>query len=533
MMAEYKGYDVIIAGAGHNALTCGAMLAKMGVKVILFERNAWIGGGAVTREMTAPGFKNDTHSWGHLWIHSNPIFKILKPELEEKWGLKYIYSDTGMIGGAFQDGTGLIIHRSLEKTCESFAKVSKKDAKRYREIYEYWKEIRDGFIRHWWNPPEPESMSVAALEQTQEGRLMLRTQLLSCKDFVEENFENPYIRAFLLFFSLAPNIKPDQENLGNIFFIMIPHLHDYGESIAQGGSGELSHSLARMIEGYGGRIVPSAPVKKFIIKNGTVVGVQLENSTEVYANKAVVTAVDPKHTYLEMIDKGLLPEDVVKGAEHFRPGKIPCSNSYWALHNHPILKCGPEVTHTGYWRCMGFVEDIVDHWSEIERGLVPTNPCINVDCASMKDPTRAPAGKHTLIIYTFAPYKLRDGTDWDDIEKEWGDRLLNTFRKYAINMTDDNIIARYINTPKKIAIDNPCMLDGANMGGEMAKYQMGIFRPFPGWCHYRGPFKNFYHVGPWNHPGGGVTGMGGITAIEIMKDLKILKKSPWAEWAED
>lgn len=532
-MADYKGYDVIIAGAGHNALVCGAMLAKMGVKVILFERNAWIGGGVVTREMTAPGFKNDTHSWGHIWIHSNPIFNLLKPELEQKWGLKYINSEGAMVGGAFPDGTGLIIHRSVDKTCEGFARVSRKDAKRYREIYEYWSELRDGFTKHWWNPPEAESLSIAALEQTPEGRQMLRNQMLSCKDFVEENFENPYIRSFLLFFSLAPNIKPDQENLGTIFYIMIPHLHDYGESIPQGGSGELSHSLGRMVEGYGGRVVTSAPVQKFLVKNGTTVGVRLEDGTEAYAGKAVVTAIDPKHTYLEMIERELLPEDVVQGAERFKPGKIPCSNSYWAIHNHPILKAGPEVTSTGYWRCMGFVEDIIDHWSEIERGVVPTDPAINAACLSMHDPSRAPAGKHTLIIYTFAPYKLRDGKDWDDVEKEWGDRLLNSFRKYTTNMGDENIIARYINTPKGIVRDNPCMLEGANMGGEMARFQMGNFRPFPGWSQYRGPFKNFYHVGPWNHPGGGVTGMGGITAIEMMKDFNILKKSPWAAWAED
>src|SRR5690606_34314336 len=172
------------------------------------------------------------------------------------------------------------------------------------------------------------------------------------------------------------------------------------------------------------------------------VGVQLENGIEVYANKAVVTAIDPKHTYLEMIDRSLLPEDVVEGAERFKPGKIPCSNSYWALHDHPVLKAGPVVTSTAYWRCMGFVEDIVDHWTEIERGVMPTDPSINVACLSMKDPTRAPPGKHTAIIYTFAPYRLRDGTDWDDVEEEWGNRLLKSFRKYAVNMSDDNIIAQ-------------------------------------------------------------------------------------------
>ncbi|MBI4496157.1 MAG: NAD(P)/FAD-dependent oxidoreductase [Deltaproteobacteria bacterium] len=531
-MAQYKGYDVIFAGAGHNALTCAAMLAKTGVKVILFERNAWIGGGVVTREMTAPGFKSDTHSWGHIFLHSNPIFKIVREELEAKWGLKYILSEDGMIGGAFEDGTGLVIYKSIDKTCEGIARLSQKDAGRYREIYDYWKEIRDGFIRQWWNPPQQESLLMAALEQTPEGKMMLRNQMLSCKDFLEENFESEYVKAFLLFAAMAPNIKPDQENMANLYFLMVPHMHDYGEGIPQGGSGELSNSLGRMVEGYGGCIVRSAPVKKFIVKDSAAVGVLLEDGTEVYANKAVVTAIDPKHTYLEMFDPDLLPADVVTKAERFKPGKIPASNSFWALHEHPILKAGREVTETGYWRCIGTVEDIVDHSAEVERGILPTNPGLNLSCPTIKDPTRAPAGKHVLVIYTAASYKLR-GQDWDEVEQEWGDRLLNTFRKYTTNMGDENIIARYIQTPKRMVKDNPCMLDGAIMGGEMAKFQAGTFRPFPGYSNYRGPFKNFYHVGPWNHPGGGVTGMGGITAIEMMKDFKILKKSAWAEWEED
>lgn len=46
-----KKYDAIIIGAGHNGLTNAAYLAKAGLDVLVVEKNEYIGGAAVTREM--------------------------------------------------------------------------------------------------------------------------------------------------------------------------------------------------------------------------------------------------------------------------------------------------------------------------------------------------------------------------------------------------------------------------------------------------------------------------------------------------
>jgi phytoene dehydrogenase-like protein len=44
-------FDAIIIGAGHNGLTNGAYLAKAGLNVVVLEKNDYIGGASVTREM--------------------------------------------------------------------------------------------------------------------------------------------------------------------------------------------------------------------------------------------------------------------------------------------------------------------------------------------------------------------------------------------------------------------------------------------------------------------------------------------------
>jgi len=72
-------YDVVAIGSGHNGLVAAAYMAKAGKKVLVIERNDWIGGGVVTRELTLPGFKHDQHSMAHIFIQANPIWTGIYP----------------------------------------------------------------------------------------------------------------------------------------------------------------------------------------------------------------------------------------------------------------------------------------------------------------------------------------------------------------------------------------------------------------------------------------------------------------------
>ena len=123
-------YEVVIAGGGHNALACAALLTKYGVKTLVVERNDWVGGGVLTREVTLPGFKHDLYGSSHVWIHINPTFKNeLEPELLNH-GLKYIWADDHITGHPNLEGQGIIVYKDVDKTCDTIAEYSKKDAKR-------------------------------------------------------------------------------------------------------------------------------------------------------------------------------------------------------------------------------------------------------------------------------------------------------------------------------------------------------------------------------------------------------------------
>lgn len=82
-------FDVVVIGAGHNALVAAGYLVQAGYRVGVFERRGIVGGAVVTEEHV-PGFKFDLGGSAHLLINSTPIVSDLRLE---KYGLDYIDID--------------------------------------------------------------------------------------------------------------------------------------------------------------------------------------------------------------------------------------------------------------------------------------------------------------------------------------------------------------------------------------------------------------------------------------------------------
>lgn len=515
-------YDVIIAGAGHNGLICAAMLIKNGLKVLVAERNEWVGGGVLTRELTLPGYKHDPFGSSHVWIHLNPDFQTLKPDLE-KHGLKYIWSDDHITGHPNKyEGQGIIVYKDVDKTCDTIAEYSKQDAVRYRDIYEEFGEIQGGVVKNMFAPPAPPSYMYQAMENSPEGLRRLRDYQLSSRQFTLENFENDHVRAFILGWATAPQTLPDQLGTAAGFYVMIPSIHYFGQSIPEGGSGMLSESMKNYIEANGSTVMTGATVRKFITENCECKGVRLENGDEIFARQAVVSSLDPFQTYLKGFDDNELPDGFKKMVSRFKFGDITIARAHYALNEAPSFKNGPDMDKTAFQRIFGSVADIDKQYLEIAAGQAPSDPFLWTAAWTRMDPTRAPDGKHTLIMDTFVPVDLTSGEDWEAIGPDYcRNVLLKQLHNYTTNMDDNNILAEYIETGPSLARANLCFDRGVTTGGERILSQMGAFRPFPNYANYRGPIKKFYMTGPSCHPGGGICGMGTIAANEILMDLGI------------
>ncbi len=521
-MGQPADYDVVIAGGGHNGLICACVLAKNGLKVNVIERNPWVGGGVVTREVTQPGFRHDLFGSSHVWIHLNPDFKDIQPELE-KHGLRYIWSDDHITGHPNKyEGDGIIVYKDVDKTCDTIAQYSKADAKRYREIYDEFGEIQEGVVKAMFSPPAPPSYLYQGLENNRQGLQRLRDYQLSSRQFTLENFENDHVRAFILGWAMAPQTLPDQLGTAAGFYVMIPSIHYFGQSIPEGGSGMLSESMKSYLEASGSTVTTNATVRKFIVDRGEARGVRLEDGTEITASQAVISSLDPYQTFLHGFEDGVLDEEFLRMAGNFKFGDVTIARVHYALHEAPKFRNGADMDKTAFQRIFGSVADIDRQYNEMARGLAPSDPFLWTAAWTTMDPTRAPDGKHTLIMDTFVPVDLASGDDWESIAEEYvRDKLLRQLRNYTSNMTDDNIIGQYIETGPSLARANLCFHRGATTGGERTLAQLGAFRPIPNYADYRGPVKKFYMTGPSCHPGGGISGMGTIAANEILLDLGI------------
>jgi phytoene dehydrogenase-like protein len=521
-MSEHSEFDVVVAGGGVNALACASVLARNGLTVAVIERNPWIGGGAVTREVTLPNFKHDLYGSSHVWIHANPELKPVMEELKAH-GLRYIWSEDQITGHPDTGGgPGIVIYRSIDKTVASIAAYSRTDAQRYRRVYDDFASIRAGFIKAFFSPPAPPSLMARALEGTHEGLRRLREFSLSARAWVEQNFSNDFVRAVMLNWALAPQILPEQEGAGQSFYIMIPAIHVYGQAIPEGGSQQLPLAMGRYVEARGGRVFTGAPIRAFLIEQGAAQGVVLEDGRNIRARRAVVSALDPKQSFLRLTPPGHLTEEFIELVKSYSFGKISICRIHLAMTEAPRFTNGVEMSRCAFHRVVDSTTQMIRQYAEVAQGIAPTDPFLWSACWTLLDPTRAPAGHHTLILDTFVPNWLASGESWEATKNTYADRvLLKKLQQYAPNINERTIIGRYVDARESLEAANPSFVDGTTNGGERIQAQLGYFRPFPGYAHYRSPIRRLYMTGPHCHPGGGISGAGSITARVLLEDQGI------------
>lgn len=503
-------FDIVVAGAGHNSLIATAYLAKAGYRCLVLEVHSIIGGGVKTEELTLPGFKHDTCSTAHNGIQGNPLMRNDELKLRD-YGLEYISPDP-IMHMPFDDGSYITQWADLERTADEFAKFSKKDAAAYQRMYHESEASRDLLGGDQFLPPGTGKSLNDRLAASPMGKFWQRRLAMSQWDLIKENFESDHCRAFLMAtpWSMQP---PQYPMTGRSAYSAI---RTAPRKIAKGGSGMLTQAIAKCIEAHNGVILTNKTVSRLTIENGRCVGVECADGSSYRAEKAVLSTMHVKHL-VEMAPRNLWPEDFLYGVDTWE-GEISEVVTHYALKEPPkytvkggTLSPAESAILASSERLLRFAYDDTCGISSIDE------PPISIFCSTVADPSRAPAGMHTLKILGFHPYNIPGGPEqWDKKKDEVSDAQLNYLRRFAPNLTDDKILGRFVMSPLDLERKNPSFWHGSIHGGASDPSQSGAMRPMAGWADYRMPIPGLYQTGSTTYPGGSVTGAPGRNAAMVM-----------------
>ncbi len=525
-----KKYDAIIIGAGHNGLTNGAYLAKAGLDVLVVEKNDYIGGAAVTREM---------HEGWH-YSSCSYVSSMLRQSIHRDLNLTrhglLLVPYLGTV--SFGDGSEIYSAYTDEHALDNETRrLSPHDAdamhKFHADLGRYARLIRKTLMR---TPPDPTSFKPRDLQEflwlakqfwslgEKEIYEYLRFFTMSAADYLDEYFENDLIKATMA----SPGIIGTALGVYSpgTAYVMLHHvMGDVDGNIgawglARGGMGAISNAIASAYQEFGGKIRTGAGVDQIKVENGKAVGVVLDNGDELFSD-IVVSNLDAKRTFTKCMDKKDLPPGIYEKAKNFKirgsSGKVNIALSgmpkFTGLPENRYINQGGQA-FGGSLETMEKAYDCWKHdrWSE--------DPFVETVIPSAWDPTVAPLGKHWMSCFVqYCPDKLADGPWTKEKNEQYGLSVINKIERYSPGFKD-LIVHMEVRTPHEIEATTG-LTEGNIFQGELTIDQLFFNRPFPGYSQYRMPIKNMYMCGSSTHPGGGVSAACGSNAArEILMDLK-------------
>ncbi|MDR2372779.1 MAG: NAD(P)/FAD-dependent oxidoreductase [Bifidobacteriaceae bacterium] len=518
-------HDFLVLGGGTNGLVSAGYLSKGGVDVGVIEGRSFFGGGAQTRELSVPGFFHETDSVAHHMIQTNPLIINDELELKSKYGLDYIQPEI-TTAFLFPDETYWCIYPSLDKTCESIAAISPKDAEAYRKFIDWAGQLTPMFTSSMWSQSPGFGQLAAMLDSDPGGQELLRALLGSAALVVNEFFTNEYIKVGLLKLSTEIMMSPWQDGTGSNLFLLIPSNHHFPMCTPRGGGIELPRSLVRCIEDHGGKIYLNSDINKILVEGGRAVGVQCANGETFRARKGILSTLHARQMFggeSPLIDPSLYPADMGYKVQRLSPSTASPLTCNYSLKEIPRYKAGGDVDRAFVVQLLPMMQEFRDHWDDCARGRLPKTPTPYVACHSIYDDSKAPAGMAAVQYYDPETYDLVPGGHdrWDQVREQQEDVKLAWWRKFAVNITDENILGRDMMSPNDLVRYDKNYMEGDNGGMGAQLYQFYGSRPIPALGRHRTPIDGLYLGGVTSHPGSGVSGGGRVPAQIVLEDMGI------------
>lgn len=455
----------IVIGSGPNGLAAGITLAKAGLEVALYERNAVIGGGCRSVELIQKGIMNDVGSAVHPMVVVSPFFKSLP--LSE-YGLKWIHSPVVM-AHPLDDGTSVALYKSIEETATSLDAV---DSKSYRNLME----------------PLTNNFQILIDEIMQFPRIPLRhpfvmlnfgiNALLSAQGLAKLKFKGPRARAFFAGMG-AHSIMSMNKTAGSASGLMLAAAaHAKGWPIPQGGAQQISNALASYFKALGGKIIT---------------GTEIDSLEHLPLHDVLLADITPAQ-FLKMAGAQMPDNYRIKVKKYkYGPGVFKMD---WILKN-PIPWTADECSKAATVHIGGSMEEIIAAENEVHSGNIPQKPFVFLAQPSLFDNTRASGNQHIVWGYCHVP---------SNSNVDMTERIESQIERFAPSFKE-SIIAKHVMHPSDLERDNPNLVGGDISGGSQSFKKLIL----PS-ISYKTPLENVFLCSSSTPPSAGVHGMCGYRA---------------------
>ncbi len=473
--------DAVVVGAGPNGLAAAVTLARAGLRVEVFERAATVGGAARTAETTLPGYRHDLGSAVHPMALASPFFRAFDLESRVAFVVPEVsYAHVVRAGGV--DGVGEagdsggvgLAWRSMEATVAGLGRDGRAWASLFEPLAQHADElldiVGDTLVRL---PPHPALLARFGLRALEQGT--------AAWTFRFRHETAPALLAGLAAHASGRMPHPVRAGAGLVLGALA---HARGWPIPVGGSQAISDALAADLLAHGGTIHVDSEVR---------------DVRELPVARAVL--LDVAAPVAARIAGGRLT-----AASRRRLQRVRFGNAAFRLDlavSAPVPWRDERLALAGTVHLGGTRAEIAaaERATSGARGVLPRHPFVLLSQPSLFDPTRSPAGMHTVWAYTHVPA----GSNVDASET-----ILSTIEAAAPGFRD-TVVARNSRTAQQLELENPSLVGGDITGG-INDIRQTLARP-----RILDPWRigeGLYLASSSAAPGPGVNGLAGWRAAQ-------------------
>lgn len=484
-------FDIIIIGAGVGGLTCGALLAQRGLKVLVVEKNRKVGGCCTS--FRRKGFTFDIsvqsigecHRGGRIWrlldrldLLNEIQFIRLEPARE------YHFPDRKI--SQYSDLASHIDHLSSQ-----FPKESKGIREVYSTFGQLFREIME-------MPPSLDWFDTKTFRS--RFPLYSRWKDKTFQDLLDRLIVDPKLKTILSVRSSYALMPPQWISLVAMSSLEMSYFEG-GVYCVKGHMETLPRLLMKKLIQLGGEVLTKQEVTRILVGGRKAFGIRTRKGVE-YTGRVIISNCDATLTFCGLVNEGVLHHRFLSRLKKMKP-----SFSYYISYlgiEGPLdeeLPCANNEIFFDY--------DSLREYDALSKNQIPTNSSFYLLAPSLVNTDHAGKGLSTLCLSFKVPHAY-SRTWGHDVRRDLSQHLLEKASAIIPNLRD-RIVVMADSTPMTIErmTNNRC---GSAYGWAQYPRQAGIYR-----LNRTTPIEDLYLTGHWTSPGGGISAV--VASGEITSDL--------------